>query len=405
MEQSLPLDAALQRFIVCHRHDDVRQLMLGGAGAVGVDLRAAAVQIAGWQAAAHKLPLWAQTQGIVFPEHLALEQCSSQRTAQYKASLVDPPGTPWAMADLTGGFGVDSVMMMRGRPEAWLFFVERDEGLCRLAAHNLPLLGVAHPTILHARAEEALGRLPHVHLIYLDPARRDSHGGRVVALADCSPDAAQLMPQLMGKARFVLLKLSPMLDLTQAVRQLGAPVTQIHVVSVEGECKELLLLVDTSADVDVEPTIHCVNLGKRDTRFLFTRREEQSASCPCAQRLGAYLYEPDASVMKAAAFRSVAQRFSLAPLHPNSHLYTADTLRGDFPGRAFRVLATCPATKADVRRLLGPRPAANLTVRNFPLPANALRKKLALGDGGHAYLFATTLMPQRPCLILCEKTS
>lgn len=404
-QKDIPMDRALQQYILQHRHDDVRELMLGGAGATGVDRRAAAVQIAGWQIAGHKLPLWARTEGIIFPEHLALEQCSSQRTAAYKATLLPPADTALTMADLTGGFGVDSAMMMRGREGGRLLFVEQDAELCRLAEHNLPLLGVKNATIIHARAEEALEQLPHVDLLFMDPARRDAHGGRTVALADCSPNAARLMPQLLEKARCVLLKLSPMLDLTQAVHQLQGRVTQVHVVGVDGECKELLVMAEAGASGDGECVIHCVNLGRRNTHFAFTRKQELAATCDCAQELGAFLYEPDATVRKAAAFRSVALQFGLKPLHPNSHLYTADTLLDDFPGRAFGVVAVCPATKADVQRLLGPKPAANLTVRNFPLTTDALRKKLGLRDGGTRYLFATTLAPQKPCLVLCEKTA
>lgn len=392
------MDAALQEFVQAHRGDDVRQLALQGQRWPEIDIRAAVVQIQGWQAARAKLPLWAATEGIVFPEHLAMEQCSSQRTGEYKASLAAALPHCERLTDLTGGFGVDATMMAR-RTGARLTLVEPQEALCRIVASNLQLLGVAGARTVCGQAEEVLPTLPHQDLIYIDPSRRDRHGGRVAALCDCRPDVGALLPQLLDRAEHVLLKLSPMLDLTEALRRL--PAREVHVVSVEGECKELLVLMGGAQEG--EPIVHCVNLGRRTTDFTFTRREEREAVCPIADEIGTLLLEPDASVMKAAAFRTIAARFALKKLHPNSHLYTTQTMAAtDFPGRIFRVEATCAPTRRDVQALLGKKPAAHLSVRNFPLPTDALRCKLGLREGGYKFLFATTLCDGSRRIIVCS---
>ena len=445
------MDERFWCFVREHRDEDVRGLMLRAERFPGVDVRAAAVQVEGWQTARGKLPLWASTEGILFPEHLSMEQCSSQRAAEYKGSLavrlaqrlqamanesnpicVEPRRTAisylnnavrhsslftlhsslFRVADLTGGFGVDAVMIVRALQAAgWgvaLTWVERQSALCALAEHNLPLLGVERVEIRCGEAEEALAQLPPQHLIYIDPSRRDAHGGRVSALRDCQPDVTRLLPLLMEKSEQVLVKLSPMLDLTEALRSL--PAVEVHVVSVEGECKELLLLLKGKSEGTSEPLIHCVNIGANQTSlFRFTRSEEQSAACTYAEGVGAYLFEPDASVMKAAAFRTVARRFALSPLHPNSHLYTAPVPVAAFPGRMFRVLGTCSVGRRPLQALLrglpDGSPSLHLAVRNFPRSADALRKQLGVREGGSRYLFATTLMGGRRCLVLCERVS
>ena len=411
------MDERFWCFVREHRDEDVRGLMLRAERYPEVDVRAAAVQVEGWQTARGKLPLWASTEGILFPEHLSMEQCSSQRAAEYKGSLAvrlaqaNSSDEPFRFSDLTGGFGVDATMIARALQAAgWgvvLTWVERQSALCALAEHNLPLLGVERAEIRCGEAEEVLKQLPRQHLIYIDPSRRDAYGGRVSALADCQPDVTRLLPLLMEKGEQVLVKLSPMLDLTEALRSL--PAVEVHVVSVEGECKELLLLLSASA-TESEPLIHCVNIGANQTSlFRFTRSEEQSAACTYAEGVGAYLFEPDASVMKAAAFRTVARRVGLSKLHPNSHLYTAPAPVAAFPGRKFRVLGTCSVGRRPLQALLhglsDGSPSLHLAVRNFPSSADALRKQLGVREGGSRYLFATTLMSGRRCLVLCERVA
>lgn len=400
------MDDLLARFVQEHLHEDVGTLLLRGGGNLPAELlREAAVQIRGWQIASLKLPLWAATQGIIYPEHLALEQCSSQRTAEYKARLLaaESGGAVGSVADLTGGFGVDSTMMVR-QLGCSLLFVEPREALCRLAEHNLPLLGVEGAEVLCHRAEEVIDTLPVVDWVFMDPSRRDMRGRRTVALGDCSPDVTQLLPRLLSTGCRVLLKLSPMLDISLALQSLGTGVRAVHVVSVEGECKELLVAIG-NATWDGEPVVCCVNLRVHggETCFSFTRSEERGARVGVATEVGLYLYEPDASVMKAGAFACVAARFGLLPLHRNSHLYTSDVRVENFPGRVLRVEGVCAATRAGVEGLLGKNPRGNVSVRNFPMGVEALRRQLGVREGGDAYLFGTTLWPHRRMVVVCRR--
>lgn len=385
-------------FIRLHRTDDVRTLALRAAKHNDINLTQALQQIAGWQAARRKLPCWSTTEGVLYPPHLSMEQCSSEQTAVYKAEVL---GTGEAMADLTGGFGVDCSYLARGFRRA--AYVERNGELCALARHNFPLLGCPHIEVHEAEAEDYLRGMTPVDCLFLDPARRDSHGGRTVAIADCTPDVKALRPLLLAKARRVLVKLSPMLDITLALRDLPG-VIEVHVVSVQNECKELLLLLTPDAVTD-GPTFHCVNFAADIRRFSFTAAEEQQAVCPLTSAPGAYLYEPNASLLKAGAFRVPASRFGLQKLHTNSHLYTSDTFVADFPGRSFRVEDVCTFGKKELKALTAPLTQANLTVRNFPSSVADLRKRLKLREGGDTYLFATTLADERKVILKCKKAT
>ena len=390
------------RFIRRHRADDVRTLALQAARHPGVDMPLALVQIAGWQAARTKIPAWAAREDILYPPHLSLEQCSSEATARYKAAIVEQADAPHrTLADLTGGFGIDCAFLAPLFREA--DYVERQEVLCRTARHNFPLLGLPHVRIHHADGTEHLRAMTPVDWLFLDPARRDARGGKTVAIADCEPDAAALEPLLVAKAGRVLLKLSPMLDLTQALHTLSH-VLEAHVVALGGECKELLLVLGgEGAPLPEDVPIRCVNLAAGDETLTFTRRGEQQSPCPLAPAPRAYLYEPNAAVMKAGAFRYLTYIYKVEKLHPNSHLYTSDRLVPGFPGRAFRVEGWCGFGKQDVKRLLEGLPKANLTVRNFPATVAALRRRLRLAEGGETYLFATTDAGGGHLLLRCVK--
>lgn len=405
-------------FIRAHRSDDVRELMLQAHRYPEVDMRQACVQISAWQMARTKLPLWAETEDILFPEHLSMEQCSSQATAEYKGRVIQSmelrgkkynlPSlaergkgeNPFLLCDLTGGFGVDATLLALAYPDTRLTFVERNPELCNLAHHNLPLLGVKEAEVVCGEAEAVLQTLPHQHLIYIDPARRDSHGGKTVAIEDCTPNILQLNDLLLERADYVMVKLSPMLDIRLALRQLRG-ITDVHVVSLQGECKEVLMMM-CAEESEMEPRIHCVNLPA--SSFSFTYGEEQDACCPFTSSIQRYLYEPNASVMKAAPFKVLAQRFGLQKLHPSSHLYTSDRLCADFPGRQFEVVGQSAFNKKELKAFLSHLPQANLTVRNFPLTVAELRRRLHLSEGGTDYLFATTLSDERHVLIQCRKT-
>lgn len=388
-------------FIDSHRGDDVRTLALQAKKYPAVDMAEAVVQIAGYQIAEKKVPLWAQTAGIRYPQHLSMEQCSSEVTARYKASLVSGD----TLTDLTAGWGVDCSFLARNFRCA--DYVERQETLCRIAAHNFPLLGLPHVRIHCADAVEYLQSMEPVDCLFLDPARRDSHGGKTVAIAECEPDVCRLEPLLVEKGKTVMIKLSPMLDMASALRDLQY-VRRIHVVSVNNECKELIILLHKAPDEGEaaagEVIISCEQVVNNSVRqhFQFTFSEEKSAGCPLAESVGNYLYEPGAALLKAGPYRLLATRYGVEKLHPNSHLYTSSGLV-DFPGRRFRVTAVSGFGKKDLKVLLERVEKANLTVRNFPSSVAELRKKLKLKEGGDTYLFATTLASGEKVLIRGEK--
>ena len=243
-----------------------------------------------------------------------------------------------------------------------------------------------------------------VDCIFLDPARRNEHGGKTVAISDCEPDVAELEELLLNKAEQVMVKLSPMLDLSLALKELQH-VQEVHIISANNECKELLLILGQASVEEI--SIHCVNLPTRGTQeeqhFVFTREQEQCSECNYTDTLENYLYEPNASLLKAGAFRSIASAFPVKKLHPNSHLYTSDVLVESFPGRAFHIISQCSLNKKELKESLGDLKKANITVRNFPATVAELRKRIKLSEGGDTYLFASTLNNGQKVLIRCEK--
>jgi len=361
-----------QRFVRDHLTEDVTRLLLGKAPP-GIELRAAAEQISARQKARVKLPDWYATDGLVWPPALSVEQASSMLTAGYKAGLVSGA---W-LVDLCGGLGADTLAFA---PQFQaLTYVERDPVLCARFAHNAARLSDRPIAVVNGDAAEFLAAVTGRATFYLDPARR-SGTGRVFRFADCSPALPVLLPRLRQLAERVLVKASPMLDLSAGVRELGN-VRAVHVVSVSNECKELLFLVDPA--FDGAPEIHCVDLdgtGAAAT-FRFTLAAEQAVTSRFAAP-GRYLYDPGPAIRKAGAFKLVGERFGLAKLAPQTHLYTADTLIQGFPGRVFEIEA-----EADrhVRRTL-PDGRANVIVRNHPESADALRARLKVRDGGDRYL-------------------
>lgn len=399
----MTLTEATLRFIAEHRRDDVRALALQAGKYPDVDMPTALTQIAGRQTAETKIPTWAATEGILYPPHLSMEQCSSEVTAHYKASVVSGYDGPChSLADLTGGFGIDFSFLAPHFGQTT--YVERQEVLCQTARHNFPLLGLSAARVIHTNGVDYLRQMPDVDWLYLDPARRDEHGGKTVAIADCEPDVTALETLLLEKAVHVLVKLSPMLDLAQALHTLKH-VVAAHVVSVAGECKELLLVLARGEVPQADDVpIRCVNLSTTDDAFTFTRHEEQEASCRYADAPRSYLYEPNASLLKAGAFRSLSYIYNIEKLHTNSHLYTSDEALPCFPGRMFRIDSWCGFGKHEVKELLDGIRKANLTIRNFPATVAEVRKRLKLGEGGETYLFATTLNDGRKILLRCSKT-
>ena len=384
------------RFIEENARADVRSLALQAKKYPQVDMAMAVVQIAGRQIAEAKVPSWYHTEGLLYPKHLSMEQCSSESTAIYKAGLVEGD----SFADLTGGFGIDCSFLSRKFKQA--DYVERQAELCELAKHNFPLLGLSIG-VHNEDGVEYLKQMQPVDCLFLDPARRDGHGGKTVAIADCEPDVSALEDLLVEKAKKVMVKLSPMLDLSLALKHLKY-VREVHIVSVNNECKELLLILQKeSASSDI--TIHCehiVNASEHQS-FSFTQEQERTSDCPLATEVGAYLYEPNASILKAGAYRSLTQTYACKKLHASSHLYTSEQFIEDFPGRRFKVEAVSGFGKKELKEFLQGMEKANLTIRNFPSSVADLRKRLKLKEGGEDYVFATTLADESKVMIKCRK--
>ena len=497
-------------FIQEYREKDTRQLALRSARFPDVDMPYALDQIKGWQTARRKLPTWAACDGIVYPPHLSMEQCSSEPTAQYKLNLamewscriessefrvesseegvessarevesselrvensegevnnfssgqpatlnsqlstLNPqPATlnsqlstlnchASSMTDLTGGFGVDFSFTSCAFASAT--YVERNAQLCHMVEHNLPLLGIDNAKVVCADAVDYLSTLDMQTMIFLDPARRDQHGAKTVMLADCTPDVVQLLPQLLKKSRFTMLKLSPMLDWHKAVEDLQGTVREVHIVSVGGECKELLLVL--SEEIESELKVFCADLeaggsgeaglsggssGSSSSSCSSFSSEHSSPSHPSTPSLSAslfvyapgsscpapnsklktqnskFLHEPNASIMKAGCFDELAAAYGVSPVSRNSHLFLSAEPVDGFPGRSFSIERVTTLNKRELRQALAGIEKANIATRNFPLSVAELRKRLKLKDGGDVYIFATTTAEDEHLLLISHK--
>lgn len=388
-----------------HRHaaEDVRQLALRGTHNPEVQLSYALEQIAGRQKAQSKLPSWAAIDDIIYPPHLSMEQCSSELTARYKASIA---GQGIRVVDLTAGFGVDIAFISQAFREA--VHVERQQELCAVSSANYQLLGLQHIKVVCGDGVEYLHQMAHADLIFIDPARRDEHGCRTYGIADCTPNVLEIIDEMLEKADRVMLKLSPMLDWRKAVQDLGK-VSEVHIVSVDNECKELLIIVNS----DVQPIkVGCVNLLSNGSKEVFEFNDGDSGhsnlSSPTPYSplsMNHYLYVPNASIMKAGCFEQLRQRFGITQLDKNSHLFVSDTDISDFPGRQFIIKRTSSMNKRELKAALEGITKANLAVRNFPMSVAELRKRLKLKEGGDVYIFATTVAGEGHQLLVCRKKS
>lgn len=393
-------------FIRQHANDDVRKLALQGCKDAEVDLPMALQQIAGRQTAKKKLPAWAATDGVVYPPHLNMEQCSSEQTARYKASLINSKGDTYV--DLTGGFGVDFYWMSQGFKHR--YYIEQNAELCAIAEHNFQVLGLAC-SVCCCDTATFLADMPHADIVFLDPARRNEHGGRTYDIRDCTPNVLELLPLLLEKANKIILKLSPMFDWRKAVNDLKY-VSEVHIVSVANECKELLLVLQQQ--VTDSPTITCVNddsvfkvVSSKETdgfpagnQWFLSRKPMVS---PQETNVTEYLYEPNASIMKAGCFAEVEQQYPARQLSANSHLFLSSVEIEDFPGRRFQIQSVSSMNKQELKSSLSEIKQANIAVRNFPLSVEQLRKKLRLKDGGDIYIFATTVGNNQHMLYICRK--
>ncbi len=469
------INQATLDFIRQHQDDDVRKLAFLGSKYPDVDMPFALDQIRGRKMARVKLPRWAEIDGIIYPPHISMEQCSSEQTAQYKAELaarllglgvltsadaeksknVDNSkicefagerevASKFArnedtsekqqiltnavdnvneikeetsegsfsdeieFVDLTGGFGVD-FSYIAARLGVKSMYVERQAHLCETAKENFERLGLKNAIVKNGDGVEVLHTITsdqtrsllktshRLRLIFIDPARRDDAGNKVVSLQDCTPDVTQLQDEMLAKADYVIIKLSPMLDWHRAVSELSH-VREVHIVSVNNECKELLLVL--SAQEEAPLRVFCVN---DDQHFGFYDSDEAAVSIVKADEVDGYLYEPNASLMKAGCFGDICQHYGVKMLAKNSHLFSSQELVADFPGRTFRINTISSFNKKELKRQLAGIVKANVAIRNFPLSVPELRKRLKQKDGGDNYIFATTLSDESHVLIIGTK--
>lgn len=436
------MNQATQDFIRQHQDDDVRQLAFLGSKYPEVDMPFALDQIRGRKMARVKLPRWASLEGIIYPPHISMEQCSSESTALYKAELAarllglpaSSSGTEMKaeneieFVDLTGGFGVD-FSYIAARLGVKSMYVERQVHLCEAAKENFGRLGLKNAIVknedgievLHSfhpkkkdavSADDSLGITydqPRsllktnlgLKIIFIDPARRDDAGNKVVSLKDCTPDVTVLQEEMLSKADYVIIKLSPMLDWHRAISELSH-VREVHIISVNNECKELLLVL-SARNMGENLRIYCINDAQS---FVCDELDMESSSvkiAPSTLEEMQYLYEPNASLMKAGCFGVLSERYDARMLSKNSHLFVSREPIAAFPGRSFRIIAVSSFNKKGLKRHLAGITKANIATRNFPLSVAELRKRLKLKDGGETYIFATTLSDDSHVLVITEK--
>ena len=471
MNYELCINDNVKDFIKKHLNDDVNKLALSKFPEE-IDKQFVIKQIQAQQILKKKLPSWAENDELIFPKKLSLEQCSSELTAKYKTQLSTKPhetsrkisadscnlvdeelstklhetsrkissdscdlvdeeistklhetsrkisadscnlvDEKRILVDLTGGMGVDTAFLSDNFDKT--YYVEMQEELCDIARHNFQILN-KNIEVVNDNAEHFLTICGEVDCIYLDPARRDEYGRKMVSLHDCSPDVAELQDVLFEKAKTIMVKLSPMLDIDIVKKELKN-IKEIHIVAVKNECKEILVLLSQQT----LPMAHGSQLIATDLRenwnFSFTEDEEQSAEWTLADKVGKYLYEPGVAFMKAGCFKLLSQKYNLDKLHRNSHLYTSDELVPDFPGRIFEVINVVPFDKKAKKNLWettslssqliahGSQPKANIAVRNFPLSAEELKKNLGLQDGSEFYIFGTTMKGEKKIVVLAKK--
>ena len=380
-------ELALQRKRFAHLSDEEWRWMLQ--------------QVEGRQRTHDKLPTFAQIEDWWYPVRLSCEQCSSEATARYKAAIIRQLGEKQdILIDLTGGYGVDTYFLSEQTAQA--HYVERNEELCRIAQHNFQIAN--KPIHVHnTSAEDFLAQYSMAGsvssdvkkevVVYLDPARRDAHGGKVFRIEDCEPNVIKFLPSLRAISSTILIKFSPMLDITSALQSLGNE-WDVHVVALHNEVKEIIFVTGNNR-------IHAANiLHEGNDQFSFTRSEEKSALCAMADCICEYIYEPNAAIIKAGAFRLVSERYQLHKLDHNTHLYTADQLIEDFPGRVWKVIAQPIKNQRDIAAL-GIQRAAILT-RNYPLTPEELRKKFKVQESDSHFLIGARIAT-KPTLILAER--
>lgn len=389
----------LRLFIRQHFDDDPNRLLLSAQRFPEIDVREAVEQILARRQLRYKLPEWyALSDNLVMGGRVPAEQCSSEQTARYKQQLV----VGESLCDLTGGMGVDFYYMSRGLKRA--IYTERQHHLVEAITHNLQVLDGEgeHPEYIIREGDGRELEMPQVDTLYLDPARRATDGSRVYDLADCEPNVVEWQIELLLHCKRLVIKLSPMADISRVVAQLHG-VTEVHVLAVKNECKEVLVVLEPAASA-ADVRVVCVDFRTNDTvHFEYLMGDEPKAVVLWASAMKRYLYEPDVTLMKAGAFRLLSDRMHLEKLDGNSHLYTSDELCALFPGRVFEVDAAEPFSSKLLKQMKKDMKQANVAVRNFPLSADALKQRMGVKDGGDVYLFGTTIASLGAVLLRCHK--
>ncbi len=388
------LKPEVQDFILANEHTSIATLALKYDTFAGVPIEQILWQIHGRSKARKKLPLWYNTEGIIYPPPLSMEQCSAAPVAAYRATLF---GQYIIAADLTGGFGVDCYYLSKNVVE--MHYVEQDELLAEIASHNFSCLGADNIIVHRESAEAYLASIAYSAVMYIDPARRQG-GKKVFKHADCSPDIIDIMQNYLPKLDKVWLKASPFMDIKQSCEELKR-VGKVYVIALQNECKEVLYEI-LPQDNDAGP-IETVtyNLGEEAQQFAF-HTSENVFQPQMLSTIQQYLYEPNAAVLKSGGFYALCRRYGVFKLHSNSHLYTTDALVTDFPGRKFIVDRIEKMNRKAVQAII-PSMKANIAVRNFPLTVAQIRRKLKVSDGGQHYVFATTDMHEKLVLVFCKK--
>jgi 16S rRNA G966 N2-methylase RsmD len=395
---------SIQEFIQQHLNDDVLTLILQAKKFPEIDMPLVVRQISGRQKFKKKVPFFFEHPDIIFPTQLSVEQASSEITAKYKSALISGD----TFADMTGGFGVDFFFLSQRFKHG--YYVERDEELCKLAIQNFKTLGIKSFDVIKKNAEDFVAEMPEVDLIYVDPHRRNSIGKKTVKISDCEPDVSVLAKNTHAKFRKMMIKLSPMLDIRQAIKDIPQT-SEVHIIAVENECKEVLLLINGRCSDEVKGnnkeivTIKTLNFLKNGNfqRFEYQLNDELVCESTYTVFPLQYLYEPNAAIMKSGAFKTIGEHYGLKKFHPNTHLYTDNTLKIDFPGRIFSIEVVTGNNKGDFQLLQQRFPKANITVRNYPMSVEEYKKKSRIKDGGEIYLFALKTNDNKLINIIAKK--
>lgn len=404
----------LRDFIQCHQEADTAELLLAARRCPDVDVPFAVEQIEARRRLKGKLPEWYGNADLIMGGRVPAEQCSSEQTARYKRSIIEGK----SLCDMTGGMGVDFWYMSEGMERA--IYTERNERLCEVARHNFAVLMADRPDgsphhggDVHGAEKDFIevrcgdGReqpIPSVDVIYLDPARRATDGSRVYAMEDCEPNIVEWQDELLRHAQTVLVKLSPMVDITDILRKLKG-VTDVHVVAVKNECKEVLVQAHPlGGSFPAEGvTVHCVDFVGEKTLHYTTSFPDEMEVLVTDAGVGRYLYEPDVTLMKTQAFGSLCHHFPMRQLDFGTHLLTSNELIPDFPGRIFLIDEQIPFSSKTLKRLRSHIPQANITTRNFILTADQLRQRTHIKDGGNTYLFGAKVKGEGDALLKCRK--